>query len=97
MSTFLVTLIFLLANGAPAKQAIVTCEGLLVFVVGQDTDVETGEGWPIVLDSRGAAIVSMEKPTTITCRAFTDEQSWYGPIHLEKHGQVERIYLAKDS
>ena len=91
MSTLLVTVIFLLADGRPAKQAWVYCSGLVIALVGSDRG-ETIENAPLMIDSRGALLINSE-PKTITCSARQDGQVWRGPIVLSKAEKIQRIYL----
>lgn len=91
-ATILVTLVFLLADGRPAKNAAVTCQGLPVFLGGDDAHKLIDPGAYLLIDKRGALILDVE-PKTITCEAKSDVYYWKGPIHLKRHGQVEQIWM----
>lgn len=93
MTTILVTLIFLLSDGTPAKKAYVSCEGLALFEAGNDFETTVPEGAQLLLDSRGGSVVIAPADTKIHCWARQGDERWRGDIHLKKHGQVERMTL----
>lgn len=97
MTTILATLIFLLADGSPAKAAYVSCTGIDVFTAGDDAQVTIEEGSPLILDSRGAVQLITEQPRTIACHARQTDFVWQGDIRLARHGQITRLYLQKES
>jgi hypothetical protein len=90
--SLLVTVIFLLASGAPAKHARVTCEGVMTVEAGNDIETEA-PGAELIVDSRGAIVLGMKAPATITCTATFDTQRFSGPVVLARHGQVIRLSL----
>lgn len=90
----LITIIFVLSTGAPAKNAAVTCDGVSTYVAGDDGQVPIA-GAELVLDTRGALIISGQ-PGTIACYAYDDGYLWMGSIVMKKHGQRVRIVLRKD-
>lgn len=96
MTTILVTLLFLLSDGTPAKDATVICAGVEVFTAGDDAQAPVDGSTPLIVDSRGAVLLQA-KPTTITCNARWNAWYFSGPIDLKTHGQVTRLYLEKDS
>lgn len=97
MTAILVTLIFLLADGSPAKLATVSCAGLAVFTAGDDASQPIAEGTPLILDSRGATILSVERPPqTIACWARFETQAWRDEIVLSKR-DVRRFWLEHES
>lgn len=57
MAGILATLIFLLADGTPAKSADVRCLGLAVFESGSDIGQPMPEGSSLIVDARGAVII----------------------------------------
>lgn len=92
-TSMLVTLIFLLADGAPAKDATVICSGVEVFAAGDDAQVQVDEGTPLIVDSRGAIQLIAKQPRTVTCNATFNSQRYSGQITLSRHGQVTKLYL----
>lgn len=90
-STILVTVIWLLADGTPAKDATVFCSGVPILASGSD-DRTLVEDAPLAIDSRGAMIV-IDVPKTMTCVATQQGQIWRGPIELSRAKRVQRIYL----
>ena len=97
MSAVMVTLIFLLASGAPAKSAYVTCEGLSLFLAGEDGNKAASEGSRLLLDKRGATIVIGDKGQKLTCFArYAGESAWQD-ITLRRTGVVEIVQLKGDS
>jgi hypothetical protein len=95
--SLLVTLIFLLASGAPAKRAMVTCGGIATFEAGNDFEMEHASGGALVVDSRGAVAVMVDAPVTITCTATFGTERFHGPIVIRKSGQVTRLSLKDDT
>jgi hypothetical protein len=91
--SLLVTVIFLLASGAPAKRAIVTCEGVATFEAGNDVEAVLSTGAVLIVDSRGAIALMVDAPRTITCTATFDTQRFHGPIVVKRSGQVTRVSL----
>ena len=91
VSTILVTVIWLLADGTPAKYATVFCHGVQIHASGSD-ERELVEDVPIAIDSRGAMHV-IDVPKTITCVAHYEGQLWRGSIELSKAKRVQRLYL----
>jgi hypothetical protein len=90
----LVTLIFLLASGAPAKHAIVTCDGVTAVEAGNDIETElSSSSAELIVDSRGAVILGMKAPATIRCTATFETQRFSGPLTLMRHGQVIKLSL----
>jgi hypothetical protein len=93
MTSILATVIFLLADGTPAKTALVSCLGVPVYNAGSDTHESLEDGSPLVLDSRGAFIVEVEPPTTLLCKARAEGQQWTGAIMFTPHTKTQRFYL----
>ena len=89
--SFLVTLIFLLADGTPAGKADVACSGIATFTAGDD-DGTPGSN-KLIVDSRGAIVLQVADPVAITCSVSKDAQAWAGDIRLSYQGQVVRISL----
>ena len=94
--TLLVTLIFLLADGTPARQARVVCDGITVFLAGDDGSRKTHEGSPLILDSRAAVILQVASPMTIFCEANADTQVWRGSVALSRAAKVIRLSLEEE-
>lgn len=92
-TSILVTLLFVLADGRPAKNADVRCTGVPVYAAGDDEQKRRPDGTSLIVDRRGAVIVFLE-PRTITCDAKFDVYHWTGPIALKRHGQVTTIRMA---
>lgn len=93
MTTLMVTVIFLLADGTPAKTAIVSCLGVPVYNAGSDDAAQLDDGSPLILDSRGAMVVEAAPQTTLMCSAKAQGQTWTGALTLAKHTKTTRIYL----
>jgi hypothetical protein len=93
MTSLLVTVIFLLADGTPAKTAYVSCLGVPVYNSGSDTPAQLAEGSPLILDSRAAMVIETEPNTTITCTAKAEGQRWAGAITFTKGMKTTRIRL----
>lgn len=91
MSNLLLTVIFLLADGSPAKKATVSCPTVLVSVIGSDRGELAEDGSAIVLDSRGAFILELPKPMPIACWAAYNTQRWGGFLRMDQ--KVQRITL----
>ena len=91
ISTILVTVIWLLADGTPAKYATVFCQGVQILASGSDLG-EVIEDAPLMIDSRGAMVV-IDVPKTITCVAHHQGQLWRGEIELSKAKKVQRFTL----
>jgi hypothetical protein len=92
-SILLVTLIVLLADGSPGKYAYLSCPAIDVARVGSDTGELMPRGTSIALDSRGAAIVQSQHPTTLTCHAVYADQMFSGPVNLTREQKIVRIKL----
>jgi hypothetical protein len=94
MTSLLVTVIFLLTDGAPARHAWVTCSGVAMFEAGNDFEAnEAPDGARLLLDSRGAVVLIAPRPTTIDCHAMQDGAAFWGPVKLTKNGQVTKVVL----
>lgn len=94
MTSLIVTLIFVLADGSPAKRAFAFCQGIAMFEAGNDfEDNRAEEGSRILLDSRGATVVVADAPQTIRCWAIQEGQRFSGPVVLTRSGQVIRVQL----
>lgn len=91
-TSVLVTLIFLLGDGRPARNADVRCVGVPIYAAGDDGQKLLDDGTSLIIDKRGAIILLVE-PTTITCDAKSGLYYWKGAIALEKHGQVKTIWM----
>lgn len=96
-ATFLVTIVFLLSNGAPVTKGVVHCDGINLVNVYEGDQPVSEAGTALQLDSRGGTLMTVWQPTTITCAVHFQGEWWRGAITLSKHGQVERRYLWKDS
>jgi hypothetical protein len=93
MTTILATVIFLLADGTPAKTAIVSCLGVPVYNAGSDDAAQLEDGSPLILDSRGAMVIEAAPQTTLMCTAKAQGQTWMGSITLTKQTKTTRIRL----
>lgn len=91
MTSVLVTLIFLLANGAPAREAWVSCPQIPTYLSGDDTGALIHDAH-LLLDARGATILIME-PGTLTCSARQGDQWWTGDIAVINGRNVIRVHL----
>lgn len=90
MINVLITVIFLLANGKPAKDAWVYCDGVQVYQAGDDSK-EPIEDAPLVLDSRGAVIFDIAPTANVICTARQDTQWVRVTIDTKKKRQL--VYL----
>jgi hypothetical protein len=90
MINVLITVIFLLANGKPAKDAWVYCDGVSVYQAGDDSR-EAIEDAPLVLDSRGAVIFDLAPTANVICTARQDTQWVRVTIDTKKKRQL--VYL----
>lgn len=90
---FLVTVIFLFADGAPVNKGFAECDNILWMHSDNDSEMAPVEGARVDLDSRGAMTITVFSPTTITCAIRAKGQIWKGPITLSRHGQIETRYL----
>jgi hypothetical protein len=95
MTTILATVIFLLADGTPAKTAIVSCLGVPVYHAGSDEVLSLDEGSPLLIDSRGAFIVEVMPNTTLTCTAKAHGQTWAGDLTFTKTTKKTRRIVLK--
>lgn len=91
MTTVILSLIFLLADGTPAKHAIVSCPQIPTYLSGDDART-TIEDATLLIDSRGATILIME-PGPLTCSARYQGQAWTGTLSITKGRNVIRVYL----
>lgn len=91
MSSLLLTVIILLADGSPGKHATVGCPSVVVSAVGSDRGEAAPEGSPLVLDARGAFILNVPQPMPIACWAAYNTQRWGGFLRMDQ--KVQRIYL----
>lgn len=86
----LLTVIFLLANGKPARDAWVYCDGVPIYQAGDDTH-EILEDAPLILDSRGAAIFELAPTAHVVCTARQDNQ-WVR-VTLDTKKKRQLVYL----
>jgi hypothetical protein len=94
VSSLLVTLVFLLADGTAARSAYVSCSGIAMFEAGNDfEDNAAPEGSRLLLDARGATVLIAPRPSTIDCWATQDGQRFSGAINLKRNGQVTAVRL----
>ena len=96
MTTLLITLIFLLADGTPAKYADIRCSGISVFIAGDDGSRHTGEGSPLIIDSRGAIVLNVQSPMTIGCEARQGAEAWRGNVALTRAQKVIVMSLEEE-
>lgn len=87
----LVTLIFLLADGTPARYARVSCPQIPMYLSGDDkasliTDAN------LLIDARGATIVTTE-PGPLSCTARQSGQTWAGDLEITEKTRVFRLTL----
>lgn len=91
MTSILLTVIFLLADGSPAKDAVVSCPDVTVSAIGSDRGDLAPMGTPLVLDARGAFILEVPRPRQVSCWAAFNSQRWGGFLRMDQ--KVQRIYL----
>lgn len=80
----LVIIIFLLADGSPAKKADVYCDGLRTYQAGDDKQTEVEEA-PLILDSRGAIVFEVPEHSAYFCWANYKNQGWSAVLHFDSN------------
>lgn len=91
---WLITLIFVLASGAPAKKAYVYCDGYPVYKAGDESeDRQLTLGGYFVLDSRGAVILTASPGSSYYCHADFENQHWEGSIKFDKDREKKYVWL----
>lgn len=90
--TSLITVIFLLSTGAPAKQARVICPDMTLFVAGEDAATRVS-GLQLQLDSRGGTVIEGSLGGVYFCEATQENEYWSGTVNFMKHGKVFKFTL----
>lgn len=93
MTAWLVTVIFLLSNGAPANKAHAECAGVRFHATEEDDPYAADEYERVLVDSRGGVIFTLHEPTTIRCWAVHSGQRWEGEVVFERGVRVIRKTL----
>lgn len=93
MSSLLVTIVLLLADGSPGKKVWFACPEIAVAKIGSDSGEVAARGTWLVLDARGACVINVPAPMSIYCEGYYDTQEFKGRIALTREHKVVTVAL----